>query len=367
MDLKFLKKYIKTPSPSGYEVALGGQKVWTDYVKKVNPNLKITLDSYGNASAKLTSAVNSGGLNVVLDAHVDEIAFLVRDITSQGYLKVSTLGGSDISITPSGRANIWRFGNTKTPIRGVFGHPAIHIHRRDFKADPDNIFIDIGASSKKEVIKQGIEIGNPITMDGKLEILGDYYVGRALDDKIGGYITSQVLKKLHKKSKPLSFDLTTINAVQEEVGLYGAQMATVLSSSKIDIAIAIDVTHCTNSPAYNVNRDGSVSSGKGPVIMTAPSLHNTLTDFMVKVAKDSKIDIQRTTSGRSSGTNADSYAYVGGIPTALLKLPLKYMHTTVEMVHRDDVEDTINLLYKTLTSLKFSSLDLEGNKLISNN
>jgi putative aminopeptidase FrvX len=366
MDKKFLKKYIKTPSPVGYEVAFGGQKVWTDYIEKVCPNSKISLDNYGSAIVDYRDKKGKRPYKktLVLDAHVDEIAFRITDITSGGYLRIGTLGGSDISIAPSARVNIWRFTNPDKPVRGVFGHPAIHVHKRDFKADLDRTFVDIGASNKDEVLKKGIEIGNPITMDGELETFGNYLCGRALDDKIGGYITSQILKRLYKNNVDLKYNLVVVNAVQEEVGLYGAKMAAI--NIQPDMAIAIDVCHCTDSPAYSILKHGSTTSGKGPVIMTGPSLHNTLTEHIIECSKKSSIDIQRTSSGGSSGTNADSYAYGAGAPTSLLKLALKYMHTTVEMVDKYDVEQTIEVLYKSLTSPNLLKLDLVGNKLSSN-
>lgn len=359
---KFLTNYINTPSPTGYEVALGGQGVWIDYMKSLDKESSITLDSYGNALYKYPY-VNKNIKNrktIVLDAHVDEIAFIVKDITPKGYIKVDTLGGSDISITPSSRAIIWTF--KKTPIKGVFGHPAIHVHKREFKSSLDNTFVDIGVKSKKEVIKLGIEIGNPIVMEGDFQELGAYYCGKALDDKIGGFITSQVVKRLLKNKITLDYDLYIVNSVQEEIGLKGAKI--VGSTKEIDLAIAIDVCHCTDSPAYSES-NGPTKSGLGPVIMTGPSLHNSISSELSNVARKNNITYQRIASGGSSGTNADSYAYSKGIPTGLVKLALKYMHTTVEMVSKKDVDNLIKLLYKTLKDRTLLQINPIGNDLRS--
>jgi putative aminopeptidase FrvX len=198
-------------------------------------------------------------------------------------------------------------------------------------------------------------------MEGGYEKIGDYHCGRALDDKIGGYITARMLASLYRNDIQLDYELIVVNSVQEEVGLHGAKM--IASNYDVNMAIAIDVCHCTESPAYNPSKHGSTTSGKGPVIMTGPSIHNTLSQFIFNIAKDNKIGLQRTSSGRSSGTNTDSYAYSKGVPSALLKLPLKYMHTTVEMVHEEDVEQTIEVLYQVVTSKKLTSLDLVGNLL----
>jgi putative aminopeptidase FrvX len=353
LDNKFLEQYINTPSPSGYEIQLGGQKLWIDYVSEYAH--RIETDEYGNAYAYYGSRVVEDGVvtkkrkkkTVLLDAHADEIGFYVFDITDKGFLKVRCIGGADITIVPSSRVDIW---GEKGKVSGVFGHPAIHVHRRDFEQKSENVFVDIGASSIKQVNKLGIVVGTPITMSDGYMDLGKYYCGRSLDDKVGGFITSQLLRKLVTNNIELPFELVIVNAVQEEVGLYGAKMAA--QRVKPDVAIAIDVTHDTESPAYDKNKQGSLTAGKGIVIMTAPSLQKNVVKLLVDTAKANDIPYQRIASGGSSGTNADAYAYPLGIPTALLKMAMRYMHTTVETVHKKDVKSAIKLLYKVLQSPK---------------
>ena len=346
LDTKFLKDYINTPSPSGYELILGGQQKWID---QVTPFVtKVEVNEYGNAYAYYESACNKDKPNtktVLFDAHADEIGFFVFDITPEGYIKVGRLGGSDVNITPSARVDIWV--NKDTKIQGVFGHPAIHVQGKDgFKAEIHSIFIDIGVTSREDVEAKGIEIGTPITMsDGYLD-LGDYYCGRSLDDKVGGFITSEVLRRLHEKKIELPFTLVVVNAVQEEVGLHGAKMAA--NDIKPDIAIAIDVTHDTTSPAYDKNKQGTLVAGNGIVLLNGPSIHKKVFTLLKDTAIDYGIDYQITASGSGSGTNADSYAYPHGIPTGLVKMAMKYMHTTVETVHKEDVASAIDLLYNFL-------------------
>ena len=352
-EIKFLTEYVGTPSPSGYEMELGGQKVWIDYVKQFCD--KVEVDNYGNAYAYYNSVKhstygegvgyikNENVKTVLLDAHGDEIGFYVFDITKEGFIKIGCIGGSDITIAPSSRVDIW---GEKGAVTGVFGHPAIHVHNRKFEAKVEEMFLDIGVSTKEEVEEKGITIGTPITMvDGYMD-LGDYHCGRSLDDKIGGFINSQILRKLHKNKVSLPFELVVVNAVQEEVGLYGAQMAA--KRINPDVAIAIDVTHDTDSPAYDKKKQGSISAGKGVVLMNAPSIQKNLLKLLVNTAKENKIPYQLTASGRGSGTNADAYAYPHGIPTALVKMGMRYMHTTVETVHKKDVQCAIDLLYATL-------------------
>lgn len=355
LNRKFLKTYINAASPSGYEMQLGGQKVWIDYVSKYAD--KVDVDEYGNAYAhygEFTDDITIGGYQmgdgqykklktVLIDAHADEIGFFVFDITDKGFLKIGTLGGSDITIAPSSRVNIW---GENGKINGVFGHPAIHVHKRKFEAKLEKTFVDVGASTKEEVEELGIVIGTPITMADGYMMLGNYYCGRSLDDKIGGFITSQVLKKLSLNKIDLPFELVIVNAVQEEVGLHGAQMA--CRRIKPDVAIAIDVCHDTDSPAYDKELQGSLSAGEGVVIMTAPSLHKGVVKMLIDTAKDNDIKFQRTATGSSSGTNADAYAYPHGIPTGLIKMAMRYMHTTVETVHKKDVGSAVDLLYAVL-------------------
>jgi len=341
-DLDFLTRYLNDISPSGYEMELGGQKTWINYVKEYANSVEV--DSYGNAYAYFGK--EDSDFVVLLDAHADEIGFVVNDIDSNGFIKVSCLGGSDINITPAARVTIW---TETSAIEGVFGHPAIHI-QENFKVELDKLFIDIGLDSKEDVIKAGIEIGNPITMNAQFSINGNYYVGKSLDDKIGGYINAMVLRKLYENKVQLPFKLVIVNSVQEEVGLYGAKMA--LNKIKPDIALAFDVTHCTKSPAYDSNKLGSTEAGKGIAITNAPSVHKKLFKIIKEVAKEKKIKYQLETSGRGTGTNTDSYAYPLGIPSALFSAPVRYMHTTTEHVHKKDVKAAIKLIYSVLISNK---------------
>jgi putative aminopeptidase FrvX len=343
MDKKednFLERYLNGFSPSGFEMQLGGQKIWIDYVKKYAKEIKT--DDYGNVYAYYGDMDSE--FTVLLDAHADEIGYVVFDITKEGFIKVARLGGSDVLITPASKCQIW---GKHGAVLGIFGHPAIHVQDK-FKVDIDNIFIDIACDTKEDVIAAGIEVGSPITMVGDYAKIGSFHTGRSLDDKIGGYINASILKVLHEKNIPLPFKLVVVNAVQEEVGLHGAKMAS--NFIKPNLAFVIDVTHCTKSPAYDINKLGTLEAGKGVVLMSAPTIQKNLLQLVRDIADVSEIPYQMSTSGRGTGTNADSYAYPNGIPPVLFKMAMRYMHTTSEMVHEDDVTNTIKLIIKTLVS-----------------
>jgi putative aminopeptidase FrvX len=197
----------------------------------------------------------------------------------------------------------------------------------------------------------GIHIGAVVTyQDGFDELANGNYIGRAFDNRIGGFMIAEVARMLKENKKKLPFGLYVVNAVQEEIGLRGAEM--IARRIKPDIAIVTDVTHDTTTPMINKNIEGDVSTGKGPSLSYAPAVHNKLLALVEKVAADKKIPVQWRALSRSTGTDTDSFAYSNdGCPSVLISIPLRYMHTTVEMLHRDDIESTILLMYETLLAI----------------
>ncbi len=339
----FLYEYLNNASPTGFEAA--GQKIWLKYIE---PFVDETIvDIYGTA----VGVINPGkDFSVVIEAHADEISWFVNYIDDNGYLFLRRNGGSDALIAPSMRANIHTKNGT---VKGIFGWPAIHV--RDLSKDKaptvNDIFIDCGAANKKEVEEMGIHVGTVVTFeDGLTELNEKYYVGRALDNRMGGYMIAEVARMLKEKKDSLPFTLYVVNAVQEEIGLRGAEM--IVRRLKPDLAIITDVTHDTQSPMYNKKIQGDMACGKGPVICYGPAVQNNLRDFIIDVAEKKKIDFQRQAVSRSTGTDTDSFAYATeGVASALISLPLKYMHTTVETVAKSDVDAVIKLIYETVKKL----------------
>ncbi len=340
----FLFKYLNNSSPTGYEAS--GQKIWLEYLY---PYIDDTFtDSYGNAVGIINP---KAAYKVVIEAHADEISWYVNYISKEGYIYVIRNGGSDYEITPSMRAKIHVEGNT---IPAVFGWPAIHV-RDDKKSKTPEIetaILDCGCSSDEEVAKLGIHVGSVVTFDADLITLNERYLaGRGLDNRIGGFMIAQVAKKLYENKIKLPFGLYIVNAVQEEVGLRGASM--VAHHIKPDLAVITDVTHDTQTPHYNKIKQGDIACGKGPVLTHAPAVQHTVLKLLIEAAKNNNIPIQWQASSRTTGTDTDAFAYCGaGIPSALISLPLKYMHTTVEMVHKKDIEQIIELFYQFLVALK---------------
>lgn len=343
-SIDFLEKYLNNASPTGYEAE--GQKIWMQYLKPYVDTF-IT-DTYGSAVAVINPDAK---YKVVIEGHADEISWYVNYITDNGLIYVIRNGGSDHQIAPSKRVNI----HTKNGIvKGVFGWPAIHTRGRG-KEEParlDNIFIDCGCSTKEEVEKLGVHVGCVITYPDEFMILNnDKFVCRAIDNRMGGFMIAEVARLLHENKKKLPFGLYITNSVQEEIGLRGAEMIT--HTIKPNVAIVTDVCHDTTTPMIEKKIEGDLKMGKGPVIAYAPAVQNKLRDLIVNTAEDKKIPFQRHASSRMTGTDTDAFAYSnGGVASALISLPLRYMHTTVEMVHRDDVENVIKLIYESLLNIK---------------
>jgi len=341
---KFLFDYLNNSSPTGFESS--GQQIWLDYIKPyINDRI---IDVYGTAVGIINP---KAPYKVVIEAHADEISWFVNYITDEGYIYVRRNGGSDHQIAPSMRVNIY---TEKGIVKGVFGWPAIHVRDAGKEEAPSlkNIFIDVGAESKKEVESMGVHVGCVITfVDELMELNKNYLTGRALDNRMGGFMIAEVARRLSENKKKLPFGLYIVNAVQEEIGLRGAEM--ISRRIKPDLAICTDVTHDTGSPMYNKKESGNMKCGLGPVVCYGPAVQNNVLKMIIQVAEKKKIPFQRQAVSRSTGTDTDSFAYSAeGVASALISLPLKYMHTTVETVHKEDVENVINLIYEVLLQVK---------------
>lgn len=343
-SLDFMERYINNASPTGFES--GGQRMWLDYIAPwVDTHFT---DPYGTAVGVVNPEAE---YKVVIEAHADEISWFVHYITNEGFIYVRRNGGSDHMIAPSKRVNIH---TDKGIVKAVFGWPAIHV--RTPKNDPspslDNIFLDCGCASKEEVEKLGVHVGCVITYEDEFMVLNDRtFVGRALDNRMGGFIIAEAARLLKEQKVKLPFGLYVTNSVQEEVGLRGAEM--IVERIKPDLALVTDVTHDTQTPMMNKIQSGDIACGRGPVLAYGPAVHNTLLKKVVAAAQAAKIPFQRSAVSRATGTDTDAFAYgAAGVPSALISLPLRYMHTTVESVNRQDVEHVIQLLVATLRSLK---------------
>lgn len=343
-SLKFLEKLINTPSPSGHETR--GQRVWLDYAKQFADGTET--DAYGNAVAWL----NKGGSpRLMLAGHADEIAMSVNYINAEGFLYVRRMGGIDPAITKAQRVVI----HTRTgPVNGVVGNAAIHLQKTDGEPKPPKIhelFIDIGVSSRKDAEKL-VRIGDPITLADQFELLrNDLAVARAFDNRIGTFAVIEALRLLSESGKKLNAEICAVSNIMEETGCLGARQ--IAYSLKPDAALVVDVTHATDYPDVSLQRHGDIKIGKGPALTHGGPNHADVVARLEKVARTAGIPIQHEAPSTTGGTDTDVIFWTrGGIPSALISLPNRYMHSPVEVVSLKDLELIPKLMAAFAQSLK---------------
>lgn len=350
---KFLENMINSYSPVSLEEE--GQKVFTDYISEYVDSMR--LDAYGNAIATISSGIENAK-KVLIEAHVDEIAWMIMYIESNGLVRVSRHGGSDNMIARSKDVVIINDNGDKIP--AVFGSAAIHTRKAAVENGPDvhELYLDLGVDTKEAVLELGVNIGNVAVFTDTYKKLGKYHTGRALDNRIGSYIIASVAAKLKKNNVHLGYDLVIANCVQEEVGLHGASM--VASSEKPDVVLVHDVCHNTTTPGYSNAKECETIGGKGVAIEYTAQNHRGLINYALEIAEDMKIPYQRT-KGSYGNDTMSFFRENGGTPTMIVATPLKYMHTTVEMAHEVDVDAVINLIYHMLINLDINKIEsLQG-------
>jgi len=345
-EFDFLEELLVTPSPTGFESA--GQKVWKNYVEEFAD--EVQTDTYGSAVAKLNTSFDV--ITVMLEAHCDEIGMIVQHITDEGYVFINKLGGSDSTIARAKRVFIHSRDGI---VSGVVGNTAIHLqdNKNGGGKQPEwkDIYVDIGAKNREEALKM-VQIGDPITYSDDYEYLSDDIItGRALDNRIGGFMIARVLQNLQQRREDLKVNVMALNSVQEEVGGYGARMMSYRLEP--DMALVTDVTHATDTPGIDNKQHGLVKLRKGPVLQHGGANHPKIVDFLERVSKNKEIDVQHEATSVRTGTDTDSIFYQKtGIASALISLPLRYMHSPVEMASMKDVNALINLMTESVLALE---------------
>lgn len=342
----FLEKLLNTPSPVGYESE--GQKVWIKYLEGVAD--RIETDAYGSASARLETG--SDVMTVMLEAHCDEIGMVVQHISEEGFVYLNRLGGSDSTIARARRIHIHSAGGT---VAGVTGHTAIHLQEKKNGGGKEpawkEIYVDIGAGNREEALKR-IQVGDPVTYADGMMMLDDSLVcSRALDNRIGGFVIARVLERLRKERKRLRVNVIALNSIQEEVGGFGARMMAYRYHP--DAALVTDVTHATDIPGVDQREFGQVKLGKGPTVQHGGANHPALVRLVESVAAKREIPIQHEATSVRTGTDTDSIFFQRtGIPSALVSLPLRYMHSPVETVSIDDLHRLAELMSESVLAME---------------
>ena len=337
---EFLESLLETSSPSGFETP--SQRVWIEYVSEFADEVRT--DEYGNAVA-----VHEGGeTEVAIAGHGDEIGFMVRDVTEDGYLRLSRIGGSDRTVTRGQHVTVH---TDDGPVAGVVGQTAIHLRDRedDDVEDVAEQYVDVGVVDG-DAARDLVEIGDPVTFASGLESLaGTRLAARGMDNRVGIWTAAEALRRASEAD--VDATIYAVSTVQEELGTQGAKM--VGFDLDPDAIIAVDVTHATDTPDVPGKRTNGIDLGGGPVVARGSANHPRLVEALRSVGDGEGIALQLEATGSSTGTDADAfYTQRGGVPTVNLGLPNRYMHTPVEVIDTDDLDAAADLLAAFAASVR---------------
>jgi endoglucanase len=339
--LGFLKNVLEMPSPSGYEGPL--QETVRSYVAPFADEVKT--DVHGNVMAVRNPKAPR---RVMLAGHCDQIGLIVQYIDSDGFLYIQSIGGWDPQILVGQRMTVWADGG---PVAGVIGKKPIHLlTEEERKQVPKfkDLWLDIGAKNKEEAEK-AVRVGDPVTVElAYRELRNDRAVSSAMDDKCGMWVVMEALRRID--AAKLGWAVYAVSTVQEEVGLRGART----SAFGIDphVGVAVDVTHATDCPTIEKKEEGDIALGKGPVIERGPNMNPKVVRRLFEIAKAHEIPVQVSASGKATGTDANSIQVSrAGVATGLVSIPNRYMHSPVEMISLEDIDQAANLLARFCESL----------------
>lgn len=339
-DFQFFKELVESPSPSGFE-----QPCQRIYREHLSPICSLDTDVMGNVIANLNGSV-ADAPKVMLAAHADEIGFMVKAFDENGAIYFDTIGGIDPHLTPGKRVTIH---TQKGPVLGVFGKKPIHLmdaKERETLVKFKDQSIDVGCKNLDEV-KSLVAIGDPITFcETVARLYGDMVTANGFDDKVGVYVIAQVLTEM-SKAENCPVNLFGVSTVQEELGLRGAATATYKINP--DVGIAIDVGFATDVPGVDKREFGDFKLGNGPIIPKGANINRALFDLIEKTAAEENIPIQVKSEPRATGTDANRIQLSkAGVATALIKVPLRHMHSAAEIVSLEDVDNVVKLLVAVL-------------------
>ena len=330
----FLKRLLATPGPSGYEDAAA--KVWREEAAKI---ADVRGDRMGNSFATISSG---GSPKVMLAGHIDEIGLMVTHIEDNGLLRFTGVGGWDSQVLVGQRI---RLLTNSGEVVGVIGKKAVHVMEPDERkkvSEIKNLWIDIGAKDADEA-KGMVRVGDVGVIDQDLvELPNGRIASRSVDNRMGAFVVLEALRLLFEEEN-IGAEVVAVACVQEEIGLYGARGAAY--GLDPDAAIAVDVTHATDTPGVSKNEHGDHSLGSGPVIKRAPNVSPIVSEGLVQAAEDENIRYTLEADSRTTGTDADAIQFTrAGIATGLVSCPNRYMHSPNEVVDVDDVENCARLI-----------------------
>lgn len=341
-QFQFFKQLVETTGPSGYEAQ--AQKVWRDRVAAAAE--RVETDPLGNAFAILNP---EGRPRIMLDAHVDEIGFIIKYIDENGFLYFGTIGGFDPSTLPAGRVRIM---GRQGPVIGVLGRKAAHlIKEEERKKAPElkDMWIDIGVNNREEA-EALIAIGDAGgRAAGMARLQGNIVAANSLDDRVGGYVMAEAFLALAKN--PPVASVYAASAVQEEIGLRGARVAAYTTNA--DIGIALEVTWTTDHPQSSKTEYGDCSVGRGPVFLRGPNVNRHVFDRLVAAAEAEGVAYQVDVYAGGSPTDGNVMQMNRhGMAVGIVSVPTRYLHSASEVASLDDIDGAVTVLTRFVRDLE---------------
>jgi endoglucanase len=332
----FLERLLTVAAPSGYEGPASA--VWREHAEQFGAQL--SYDTMGSSVARVSAG--DGAPLIGLVGHIDEIGVVITYITDEGLLRFGTIGGWDPQVLVGQRVTIQAEAGA---VPGVIGRKPVHLleeEERKQVAKVDQMFIDVGASSRDDAARM-VAIGDPAVIAGApLELENGRIASKALDNRLGAYVVLEAARRV-AETEGASWNVAAVAAAQEETSLGGA--ATSAFALDLGACIVVDVTHASDVPGIEAAKSGEALLGKGPQIGRGANLHPRMYELLVEAAKADNIPYQIAVPGKRTGTDADViHMSRAGVPCGLVSIPLRYMHSPVETVQLSDVENAVDLL-----------------------
>jgi putative aminopeptidase FrvX len=330
-----LHRLLTAPGPSGHEQAPAAvfREACTEFAE-------VTNDTVGSTVARVVGT--AGGPVLAIVGHIDEIGLIIHHIDDDGFLWFTSVGGWDPTILVGQRL---RIATRNGPITGVVGKRPIHLlndEERRKAPELKHLHVDIGAKDGDDA-RTMVRVGDVAVIAGEpVELPNDRMISRSMDNRLGCYVAYEAAR-LVAEAGGAPGDVCAVAVAQEEITFAGAR--TTAFSLDPDLAIAVDVTFATDAPDTNEKEVGRHRFGTGPVLQRGATLDPQLFELLHETAEAEKIPFTVTASGRSTGTDADGlHSARAGIPSGVVSVPLRYMHSPVEMVQLDDVQNAAKLI-----------------------
>ena len=340
-----LQKLLTAPGPPGHEGIPA--RVWREAAEGFAD--EVSTDRLGTTVARVNGAGDHPLMAVV--GHIDEIALVVSHVSDKGFLHVVQSGGWDAQVLVGQRVDVLTRDGV---VPGVVGRKPPHLtdaEERKKAAQLKALHIDIGAKDGDEARSMVSPGDQAVIAAEPVELPNDRLVSRALDNRLGVFVAIEVARRV-KEAGGNAGPVCGVAAVQEEIGAHGARV--MAYGLEPDLAVVVDVTHATDAPGVDPGELGDHGLGSGPVITRGAIVSRAVNDLIDEAAKAEGIECTTEASGRGTGTDADTvHISRVGVPTAVVSIPLRYMHSPVEVVDLADVEATISLL--TALALRLES------------